>query len=203
MGLKNIVLIAVVGLAAVGLLSVWNMAMSAGGGGGSTKEGFKATTTDEDIDYYVAVSDAMKNNGNSDPTASEVRRTVAEARKKSVKLKDIETFVRSKGGRIAIKEPLETEAPASDSPVEEAKKPDTKPAPAPPTKSSTRKVTKPQQPTAMSTAVADRLSKELNAIADRIDDLVEEINKYTQQPMDQPVQAAVSTTEAFANFSSW
>jgi hypothetical protein len=58
-----------------------------------------------------------------------------------------------------------------------------------------------RRPPAMSASVADRLTKELNAIADRVDDLVEEISKYTQQPMDQPIQASVS--EGFANFSTW
>ena len=193
MGLRNLVLLALVALAGVGLASVWSAATAPRER--STKEGFKDDTTDDDIDFFVAVSGALKRHKGSEPTASEVRRTVADMRKKSVAIKDVETFVRSSGGRAAVaadKEPVE----------KDQKDPETEDKSGGQGKVAARKVKKADKPPpAVSVAVADRLTKELNAIADRVDDLVEEIAKYSQQAMDQPVQASVS--EGFANFSSW
>lgn len=210
MGLRNLVLIALVALAGVGLASMWNAAAGGASRSGSTREGFKEETTDDDIDFFVAVSGAMKRKSGTDPTASEVRRMVAEMRKKRVPVKDVDTFVRSRGGRVAIDPPSSdpVEGDGADTPPD---KPKSAPPPGAskgdgekPAKVAARKAKKPdseRRPPALSAFVADRLTKELNAIADRVDDLVEEISKYSQQPMDQPIQASVS--EGFANFSSW
>ena len=207
MGLRNLVLIALVALAGVGLVSMWNAAAGAASRSGATREGFKEDTTDDDIDFFVAVSGAMKRQNGSEPTASEVRRTVAEMRKKRVAVKDVDTFVRTRGGRVA------SDKPSPDHKEDDGKKtspdPEESPDHAKPSgevagKAVARKAKKGEgerRPPAMSASVADRLTKELNAIADRVDDLVEEISKYTQQPMDQPIQASVS--EGFANFSTW
>ena len=210
MGLRNLVLIALVALAGVGLASMWNAAAGAASRSGSTAEGFKEDTTDEDIDFFVAVSGAMKRNSGAEPTASEVRRTVAEMRKKRVSIKDVDTFVRTRGGRVAIEKPSPdpAEGDGGGAPPD-IKKADASPDPSKGDgeksgKVAARKAKKSEserRPPALSASVADRLTKELNEIADRVDDLVEEIAKYSQQPMDQPIQASVS--EGFANFSSW
>ena len=196
MGLQNLVLVALVVLAGVGMISIWNTTSS------KTKEGFKEeTTTDDDIDYFVAVSGAMKKHRGVDPSPSEVRRTVAEMRKKQVPLKEADSFVETRGGRVAIKEPMQGEEKTKEEKTKEEKDDAQEEKPAEKTPKPQRKAKKSEKPPAMSASVAERLTKELNSIADRIDDLVEEIAKYAQQPMDQPIQASVS--EGFANFSSW
>jgi hypothetical protein len=214
MGIGNLAIIALVVLAGVGVFSIW----SSGAGiaaNKSNREAFEAAPTDDsDIDYFVAVSSAINKHRGVDPSTSEVRRTVAEMRKKKVGLKDVDHFVRSRGGRIAVKEPLDDDSvkakpddkdagPASEGGAAAAAEP--VPASAS-TSASTGKVAarkskKSEKVPAMSASVADRLTKELNSIADRIDDLVDEIAKYSNQPMDNPIQASVS--EGFANFSSW
>jgi uncharacterized protein YdcH (DUF465 family) len=213
MGIANLAIIALVVLAGVGVFSIWGS--GTGGGSGTRKpgkEGFEATPAeDADIDYFVAVSSAINKHRGVDPSTSEVRRTVAEMKKKKVGLKDADHFVRSRGGRIAIKEPLDEESVkqegADDADEGKAKPPKAKDAakepaaPDPTPKIAARKSKKGEKVPAMSASVADRLTKELNALADRIDDLVDEIAKYSNQPMDQPIQASVS--EGFANFSSW
>ena len=201
MGIGNFSLIALLVLAGVG---VWSVMSS--GAKKHSKEGFEANPTeDAEIDFYVAVSSAIHKHRGVDPSTSEVRRTVAEMKKKKLGIKDVELFVRTRGGRIAVKEPLDEESVKEGVKEKEKEKENEKakegadedPAP----KIAARKSKKSDKPPAMSAAVAARLSKELNAIADRIDDLVEEIAKYSNQPMNQPIQASVS--EGFANFSSW
>lgn len=204
MGLRNLVLVALLALAGVGLASVWNASAGAASRSSSTREGFRENTTDDDIDLFVAVSGAMKRHRGSEPTASEVRRTMGEMRKKRVGVKDVERFVRSRGGRVAV-EPLEAEKdakPSEPDPSEDGPKDEPPEAEAKPVASRKAKKAESDRKTpAVSASVADRLTRELNAIADRVDDLVEEIAKSAQQPMDQPIQASVS--EGFANFSSW
>ena len=206
MGIVNLAIIALVVLAGVGVFSIWSS-----GTGKPGKEGFEATPTDDaDIDYFVAVSSAINKHRGVDPSTSEVRRTVAEMKKKKVALKDVDHFVRTRGGRIAVKEPLDEDSvkQAAGAGADEEDKNKNKDAaketaaePAPAQKVAARKSKKTEKVPAMSASVADRLTKELNALADRIDDLVDEIAKYSNQPMDQPIQASVS--EGFANFSSW
>jgi predicted transcriptional regulator len=225
---KHLTLILILILTGIGLVSAWNFVSSKPSSKtSSTKEGFTEPSTDEDIDYFVAVSNALKKVQKIEPSAKEVRRIVSEMRSKQVKIKDAEHFVKTNGGRTPIKENMEIESDEkeSDETDKDADMHKTQPRETPirnPPKNIKVSKDKPelkykesfevkQESTSIGAAVADKLTNELNEIADRIDELVEQISKLKSvvpssssilPPQPHPHPPA-STTEGFAQFHSW
>lgn len=201
---KHLTLILILVLTGIGLVSAWNFMSSKPS---PTKEGFAEPSTDEDIDYFVAVSNALKKVNKTESSAKEVRRIVADMRSKQVKIANAEHFVRTNGGRNPIKEPSEIESNYSDE-EEDLKKNATKKSSknvnisAKDTKDNISKENfdVKQDYVSIGSVVADKLTKELNDIADRIDEIVEEISKSSNNKSTQPPP---STTEGFTNFPSW
>jgi hypothetical protein len=203
---KHLTLIVILVLTGIGLVSAWNFMSSKPS---PMKEGFAEPSTDEDIDYFVAVSNALKKVNKTESSAKEVRRIVADMRSKQVKVANAEHFVRTNGGRNPIKEPLEIDPNSSDEEEDRNKNV---------AKTSSKNVNSSAKDTkgniskenfdvkqdyvSIGSVVADKLTKELNDIADRIDEIVEEISKL-KSSKNKSAQPPPSTTEGFTNFPSW
>lgn len=149
------------------------------------KEGF---TTEEDIDYFVAVSNSMKRITGDEPSGSQVREYVSEMKKKKIKLNDIDVFIKSKGGRKTI-DPVEEKFVEDEDTKKEDKKEE---------KAEEKNEEKVAGPS-LQTNVAEKLKKELADIADKLDELIEDIQRDT--PNEQPTKQ-IEGFENFENFAS-
>lgn len=205
---KHLTLIMILILTGIGLVSAWNFMSSKPS---TTKEAFTEPSTDEDIDYFVAVANALKKVNKSESSAKEVRRIVADMRSKQVKIKDAEHFVRTNGGRTPIKESMESDSNAKEQSSNKYEDENTvKSADAKKPKQSTNVEPEKQkenfevkqESTTIGASVADKLTRELNDIADRIDEIVEEISKMKSGSVN-PTPPQIPTTEGFTNFPSW
>lgn len=221
---KHFTLILILILAGVGLVSAWNFASSKPS---DTKEGFVEHSTDEDIDYFVAVSSALKKVNKTESSAKEVRRVVADMRSKNVKLKDAEHFVRTSGGRVAVTEHLEVdsgdkdthpkvdEIPKQNMDIDIDEEPDSKNNTNQVNSRSvekssetfrvadTSKTSNNVSESGIGSLIAVKITRELNDIADRIDELVEQIYKLNNPVKGKSTTPPVSTTEGFTPFPSW